>query len=112
MATNPDAARVRERGLSLIEALVIVTITALLALLLLPMVSRAAGRNFALAENAVDAAAAGNAETEFRALMRAAAGRVVNGDRAEHVEGRPRASCFSRTSPFLRHARWMGRRKT
>lgn len=72
MANGRDLSRAGEQGLSLIEALVIVTVTALLALLLLPMVSRAAGRNFALAEHALDSADAAIAEREFRALMRAA----------------------------------------
>ena len=71
-ASSRDLKRAGEQGLSLIEALVIVTITALLALLLLPMVSRAAGRNFSLAEHALDSAEAANAEQEFRALMSAA----------------------------------------
>lgn len=87
MATNPDARRSRERGLSLIEALIIVTITALLALLLLPMASRAAGRNFGLAERGVDDAAASIAETEFRAIVRASSRRMLDSVRSEGVEG-------------------------
>ncbi len=73
MATPLNSGRARERGLSIIEALVIVTVTAMLALLLLPLASRAAGRNFALAEGSLDAADAGNAETQFRALLHGAA---------------------------------------
>ena len=72
MATPPNSARASERGLSIIEALVIVTVTALLALLLLPLASRAAGRNFALAEGSLDAADAANAESQFRVLLRGA----------------------------------------
>lgn len=87
MAKNPDAGRIGERGLSLIEALVIVTITALLALLLLPMVSRAAGRNFGMADSAIDDANATVAESEFRVLMRASVVRRLEGDRAEGVQG-------------------------
>lgn len=73
MATPPNNSRDGERGLSLIEALVMVTVTALLALLLLPLASRAAGRNFSLAERALDAADAANAEAQVRALVRAMA---------------------------------------
>ena len=62
--------RAGERGLSLIEALVIVTVTALLALILLPLASGAAGRNFARADRAIAAAEAGAAEQAFRALLR------------------------------------------
>jgi|CXWL01.1.fsa_nt_gi hypothetical protein len=73
MATPLNNARTRERGLSIIEALVIVTVTALLALLLLPLASRAAGRNFALAEGSLAAADAANAEIQFRTLLHGAA---------------------------------------
>jgi hypothetical protein len=65
--------RAGERGLSLIEALVVVTVTAMLALLLLPMVSTAAGRNFARADRALDAVESARAETAFRGLLRAVA---------------------------------------
>ena len=67
MAREPRAG---ERGLSLIEALVIVTVTALLALILLPLASGAAGRNFARADRAIAAAEAGAVEQAFRALLR------------------------------------------
>jgi len=77
MAMRPDpqragAKRARELGLSIIEALVIVTVTAMLALLLLPLASRAAERNFTLAERSLDAADAAIAEGQFRALLRGA----------------------------------------
>jgi Tfp pilus assembly protein FimT len=85
MATRPKSARRGERGLSLIEALVIVTVTALLALLLLPLVSRSAGRNFAMADNTLDAVEAAAAEREFRALLRAM---VQLPDAAVHFNGR------------------------
>lgn len=64
--------RADELGLSLIEALVIVTVTAMLALMLLPLVSSAAGRNFARIERTLDTAGAAQAEREFRALLGAA----------------------------------------
>ncbi len=83
-----DRMRAGERGLSLIEALIIVTITAMLALLLLPLASRAAGRSFALADRALDVAGAANAEAQFRAL--AGANTVRDG-----IIGRPDAIVLS-----------------
>jgi|CXWL01.1.fsa_nt_gi type II secretory pathway pseudopilin PulG len=68
MATRRDA-RAGERGLSLIEALVIITVTALLAMVLLPLASGAAGRNFALAERSLDGGDAANAEMQVRTLL-------------------------------------------
>ncbi len=61
--------RAGERGLTLIEALIVVSITAMLALLLLPMVSSAAGRNFGRADQAIESARAAQAEREFRVLL-------------------------------------------
>lgn len=58
-----------ERGLSLIEALVIVSVTALLSLLLLPLVSTAANRNFQRAEHALDVLETAGAEAQFRTLL-------------------------------------------
>jgi hypothetical protein len=72
MAMALNRGRAPERGLSIIEALVIVTVTAMLALLLLPLASRAGARDFALAERSLDAADAAIAEDQFRALLRAA----------------------------------------
>ncbi len=93
MAMRRDSNRPGERGLSLIEALAIVTITALLALLLLPMVSRAAGRNFLLTDRALDGAQATIAEAEFRALLRAtqsdAEGALMLGARVDGVAFSP-----------------------
>lgn len=71
MAMRSDRGRSGERGLSLIEALVIVTVTALIAALLLPVVSRATGRNFSLADRSLDAAALAEGEEQFRALLQA-----------------------------------------
>lgn len=85
MAIQAEPARVSEHGLSLIEALVMVTITALLALLLLPLVSSAAGRNFGRAATALNAADAANAANQFRALMRAAS--QARGGRGGGLEG-------------------------
>ncbi len=74
-----------ERGLSIIEALVIVSITALLALLLLPLVSRAGGRNFGLADRGLDAAEASVAEAQWRTLL---AGALQQPEGASSLEGR------------------------
>lgn len=68
-----NSARRGERGLSLIEALVIVTATAVLALLLLPLISRAAGNNFAIADRSLEAAEAAAAEHQARTLLGALA---------------------------------------
>lgn len=88
-----------ERGLSLIEALVIVTITALLALMLLPMVSRAAARNFGMTEQAVDARLATSAETEFRALLAGAVIRVNPAESAIAVSGERQSVTFLAALP-------------
>lgn len=69
--------RRNERGFSLIEAIVIVTITALLALILLPLIPGTARRNFAMAERGLAAAEATNAEREFRTLIRALSARSI-----------------------------------
>ncbi len=93
MAMCSDRARPSEQGLSLIEALVIVTVTALIAMLLLPMVSRTTGRNFALADRALDAAALADAERQFTTLMQAVAAPEVGGD-AIVLEGQDRRMTF------------------
>lgn len=71
MATHREA-RSQERGLSLIEALIVVTLTTMMALLLLPMVSGAGARNFSRVKQAIAAADMVNAETEFRMLLASA----------------------------------------
>ena len=72
MATPTKGARAGQEGLTLIEALVIVVVTALIALLLLPLASQSAHRNFTLSERNVDAADAANAESEFRTIVQGA----------------------------------------
>lgn len=72
MAMRPSGPRKGERGLSIIEALVILTITSLLTLLLLPIVSRAASRNYSLADQTLDDADFAHAEAQFRMLLRSA----------------------------------------
>lgn len=68
MATRNN--RRSETGLSLIEALVIVTITALIALVLLPLASRVSARNFAFADQGLGAEEAAIAEATVRGLLR------------------------------------------
>ncbi len=65
-------ARSQERGLSLMEALVVVTLTTMMALLLLPMVSNVGARNFSRVKHAIAAADLVNAENEFRAVLASA----------------------------------------
>lgn len=65
-------ARSQERGLSLMEALVVVTLTTMISLLLLPMVSTVGERNFSRVKHAIAAADLVNSETEFRALLASA----------------------------------------
>ena len=81
------ARRVGERGLSLIEAIVVVTITALLALLILPLLPRAASGSVSVAERGIDALDQMRAEREFRTLIRAVSPREVDGERQALIEG-------------------------
>lgn len=67
------AGRASERGLSLIEALVMLAATALIAALLLPLAVRGARGDFSLADRSLDAVALARAEAEFRALVQSAA---------------------------------------
>lgn len=71
MALSRDA-RASERGLSLIEALIVVTLTTMMALLLLPMMSSVGVRNFARVKHAIASADLVNAEVEFRSLLASA----------------------------------------
>lgn len=72
--------RVGERGLSIIEAIVIATITALLALLLMPLVPQAERRSFGVAERGIETVNAVAAEREFRALVRGLSPRRRDGE--------------------------------
>jgi hypothetical protein len=82
-----NARRDGERGLSLMEAIVIATITALLALLVMPLLPRAATRNAGIAERGVDVLDALRAEREFRTLVRAVSLREVDGEPQAVLEG-------------------------
>ena len=79
--------RVGERGLSLIEAIVVVTITALLALLILPLLPRAASGSGSVAERGIDALDQMRAEREFRSLIRSVSPREIEGERQILIEG-------------------------
>lgn len=76
-----------ERGLSIIEAIVIATITALLALLILPLLPRASSGSLMVAERGVDALEQVRAEREFRTMVRAVAQREIDGEPQTVVEG-------------------------
>lgn len=82
-----NARRDGERGLSIIEAIVIATITALLALLIMPLLPRASAGSLAVAERGVDALDQMRAEREFRTLVRAVAMRQIDGQAQIVVEG-------------------------
>lgn len=76
-----------ERGLSIIEAIVVATITALLALLIMPLLPRASGASFAVAERGVDTLDQMRAEREFRTLVRAVAIGEVDAERQSVIVG-------------------------
>lgn len=109
------ARRDGERGLSLMEAIVIATITALLALLVMPLLPRAATRNAGIAERGVDVLDALRAEREFRTLVRAVSLRAIDGEPQAVLEGganaltiRPNlqaaSACARAGSPVIRLA--------
>jgi len=75
-----------EPGLSIIEAIVIATITALLALLILPLVPRSAG-SISVAQRGVDGLNAMRAEREFRTLVRSVSQRELGGEPQTVLEG-------------------------
>ena len=79
--------RVGERGLSIIEAIVIATITALLALMIMPLLPRASAGSFAVAERGVDTLDQMRAECEFRTLVRAVSMRAIDGEPQTVIEG-------------------------
>jgi hypothetical protein len=77
-----------ERGLSIIEAIVIATITALLALMILPLLPRAS-ESLNVAEQGVDEREEARAERDFRALVRAVSQREIGGEAQTVIEGGP-----------------------
>jgi type II secretory pathway pseudopilin PulG len=79
--------RASERGLSLIEAIVIATITALLALVLMPLAPRTARQSFEVAERGVAAMNAVTAEREFRTLVRSVSPRRLDDQPDVLLEG-------------------------
>ena len=76
-----------ERGFSIIEAIVISTLTALLALLLLQLLPRSGAGALDIAERSLAVADSMRAEREFRALVRAASPRDPRGIDEAAVEG-------------------------
>jgi prepilin-type N-terminal cleavage/methylation domain-containing protein len=80
MNAKPSERR-RERGFSLIEAIIVVAITALLATMLFSLTGRATSQSFEQAGRLVDAVEAANAEYELR-LIFASSHRAVGGDAA------------------------------
>lgn len=76
-----------ERGLSIIEAIVIATITAMLALMIMPLLPRAAAGSFAVAERGIDTLDQMRAEREFRTLVRAVSMRAIDGEPQTVIEG-------------------------
>lgn len=88
MAGHPERERKSEHGLSLLEALVVITLTALLAFLLLPLVARSSARDFDLADRSLSAAEASAAEVEFRALVSKASQQPMVAATSGNVEGR------------------------
>lgn len=79
--------RVGERGLSLIEAIVVVTITSLLALLILPLLPRASSGSVQVAERGIDALDQMRAEREFRTLIRGVSPRKIDDAPQVLIEG-------------------------
>lgn len=66
---NAGGGRESECGLSMIEALVVVTLTALIALMILPLAQRSSRDTVALSNREIDAATAQRGEAAFRAIM-------------------------------------------
>jgi hypothetical protein len=88
-----------ERGLSIIEAIVIATITALLALLIMPLLPRASAGSFAVAERGVDTLDSMRAEREFRTLVRAVSMRAIDGEPQTVIEGAANRALLHATLP-------------
>lgn len=76
-----------ERGFSLIEAIVVVTITAVLALLVIPLLPRAATRAMSVAERGIGTLDEMRGEREFRLLVRSVSPRDAEGEPAPLVAG-------------------------
>lgn len=71
--------RAAERGLSVVEALVMLTATALVAALVLPMTAKGVDDAFGLAGRGLDGEARAGGETRFRRLLQGAAGGLTGG---------------------------------
>lgn len=76
-----------ERGFSLIEAIVVVTITGVLALLIMPLLPNAATRSLSTAERGVDVLDQMRGEREFRQIVRAVSPRTSADNPTPLLEG-------------------------
>jgi type II secretory pathway component PulJ len=79
--------RCGERGLSLLEAVIIATITSLLAILVMPLLPSAATGSLAIAARGVDTLDASRAQREFRMLVRAAMRQGDDNEQLAAIEG-------------------------
>lgn len=78
-----------ERGLSIMEAIVIATITALLALLILPLLPRTAAGSVRIADRGIDTLESMRGERQFRLLLRSVMQRQVEGQAQIVLRGEP-----------------------
>jgi hypothetical protein len=69
-----------ELGLSLVEALVVVVVSAMLSLLLLPLVSGTGARSYPRAQAVIERLNAAQGERDFRTLLQAAVSTDFQGD--------------------------------
>jgi hypothetical protein len=72
--------RAGEAGLSMMEALIIVTLTALIALMILPMAQQSSKNAISISHREIDISAAARGETAFRELLGAASQPRVSAD--------------------------------
>ncbi|UPT61155.1 MAG: prepilin-type N-terminal cleavage/methylation domain-containing protein [Hyphomonadaceae bacterium JAD_PAG50586_4] len=81
-----------ERGLTLIEVIIVTTITALLGVLILPLLTQGAQNSKAVSDHALDVLDEVRAEREFRTLVRAVTRRERDGQAELTLAGKLRAS--------------------
>jgi prepilin-type N-terminal cleavage/methylation domain-containing protein len=89
-----------ERGFSLIEAIVVVTITGVLALLIIPLMPHGATRSLNVAERGVVVLDEMRGEREFRLLVRAVSPRLTGDEPAPLVEGNSNAALLFPNLPM------------